>query len=121
MQGVQPVAATFRGAIPWPHACTLPARKNNRGERLMAKQIGYAVVGAGPLVERALLPAFERAGGETRLAAIVSADRARAHALAQAHRATGYHYDELRQCLQREDARAGYPRLPTPLHCDYPV
>ena len=46
----------------------------------MAKQIGYAVVGAGPLVERALLPAFGRAGGETRLAAIVSADRARAHA-----------------------------------------
>ena len=44
----------------------------------MAKQIGYAVVGAGPLVERALLPAFARAGGETRLAAIVSADRTRA-------------------------------------------
>jgi glucose-fructose oxidoreductase len=43
----------------------------------MAKQIGYAVVGAGPLVERALLPAFARAGGETRLAAIVSADGAR--------------------------------------------
>jgi len=87
----------------------------------MAKQIGYAVVGAGPLVERALLPAFGRAGGETRLAAIVSADRARAHALAQEHRATGYQYDEFRQCLQREDVQAVYLALPNSLHCDYAV
>src|SRR5947208_15330675 len=87
----------------------------------MAKQIGYAVVGAGPLVERALLPAFGRAGGETRLAAIVSADRARGHALAQEHRATGYQYDEFRQCLQREDVQAVYLALPNSLHCDYAV
>src|SRR5438876_4527686 len=119
MQGVQPVTATFRGPIPWPHACTLPARKNNRGRGLMAKQIGYAVVGAGPLVERALLPAFARAGGETRLAAIVSADRTRADALAQEHRVTGYHYDEFRQSLQREDVQAVYLTLPNSLHCDY--
>jgi predicted dehydrogenase len=87
----------------------------------MAKQIGYAVVGAGPLFERALLPAFARAGGETRLAAIVSADRARAHTLAQEHRAMGYHYDEFRQSLQREDVQAVYLALPNSLHCDYAV
>jgi glucose-fructose oxidoreductase len=87
----------------------------------MAKQIGYAVVGAGPLVERALLPAFARAGAETRLAAIVSADRARAHTLAQEHHATGYHYDEFRQALQREDVQAVYVALPNSLHCDYAV
>jgi len=87
----------------------------------MAKQIGYAVVGAGPLVERALLPAFARAGGETRLAAIVSADRTRAQALAQEHRATGYHYDEFRQALQRDDVQAVYLALPNSLHCDYAV
>src|SRR5262245_20535067 len=91
------------------------------GERLMAKQIGYAVVGAGPLVERALLPAFARAGGETRLAAIVSADRSRAQALAQEHRATGYQYDEFRQSLQRDDVQAVYLALPNSLHCDYAV
>src|SRR5439155_607280 len=79
--------------------------ENNSGRGFMAKQIGYAVVGAGPFVERALLPAFARAGGETRLAAIVSADRTRAHALAREHRATGYHYDEFRQALQRDDVR----------------
>ena len=54
----------------------------------MGKQIGYAVVGAGPVVERALLPAFARAGGDARLAAIVSSDRARGQALAHEHHAT---------------------------------
>jgi len=86
----------------------------------MAKQIGYAVVGAGPLVERAL-PAFARAGAETRLAAIVSADRTRAEALAQEHRAAAYHYDEFRQSLQRDDVQAVYLALPNSLHCDYAV
>ncbi|HEV8471432.1 MAG TPA: Gfo/Idh/MocA family oxidoreductase, partial [Methylomirabilota bacterium] len=87
----------------------------------MAKQIGYAVVGSGSLVERALLPAFERAGGETRLAAIVGSDRPRAQALAHEHRATAYHYDEFRQCLQRDDVQAVYLALPNSLHCDFAV
>jgi predicted dehydrogenase len=87
----------------------------------MAKQIGYAVVGAGPFIERALLPAFARAGEETRLAAIVSPDRTRAQALAQEHHATAYHYDEFRQSLQRDDVQAVYLALPNSLHCDYAV
>jgi predicted dehydrogenase len=87
----------------------------------MAKQIGYAVVGTAPGVERALLPAFARAGGDIRLAAIVSTDRARAQALAQEHRATAYHLDEFRQCLQRDDVHAAYIALPNSLHCDYAV
>ena len=87
----------------------------------MAKQIGYAVVGTGPVVERAMLPAFARAGGEARLAAIVSTDRARAQALAQEHHATAYHLDEFRQCLQRDDVHVVYIALPNSLHCDYAV
>src|SRR4029079_15717319 len=82
------VAPTFHGLALAPFAL-----ENTTLEKLMAKQIGYAVVGAGPSIERALLPAFARAGEETRLAAIVSAARARAQALAQEHRATAYHYD----------------------------
>jgi glucose-fructose oxidoreductase len=87
----------------------------------MAKQIGYAVVGTGAVVERALLPAFPRTGGEARLAAIVSTDRARAQALAQEYRATAYHLDEFRQCLQRDDVHAVYIALPNSMHCDYAV
>jgi glucose-fructose oxidoreductase len=87
----------------------------------MAKQIGYAVVGAGALVERNLLSAFARAGGETRLAAIVGSDRSRTQALAQEHRAAAFHYEEFRQCLQREDVHAVYLALPNSLHCDFAV
>lgn len=87
----------------------------------MAKQIGYAVVGASPWVERALLPAFARAGDETRLAAIVSPDRARAQSLAREHHAAAYPYDEFRQALQRDDVQAVYLALPNALHCDYAV
>jgi predicted dehydrogenase len=87
----------------------------------MGKQIGYAVVGAGPVVERALLPAFARAGGDARLSAIVSSDRARGQALAQEHHATAYHLDEFRQCLQRDDVHAVYIALPNSQHCDYAV
>jgi predicted dehydrogenase len=87
----------------------------------MGKQIGYAVVGAGPVVERALLPAFARAGGEARLAAIVSTDRTRGQALAQDHRVTAYHLDEFRQCLQRDDVHVVYIALPNSQHCDYAV
>jgi predicted dehydrogenase len=87
----------------------------------MGKQIGYAVVGAGALMERAVLPAFARAGGEARLAAIVSTDRTRGQALAQEYRATAYHLDEFRQCLQRDDVHAVYIALPNSQHCDYAV
>jgi len=87
----------------------------------MAKNIGYAVVGTGPVVERTVLPAFARAADETRLAAIVSTDRARAQALAQEHRAAAYHLDEFRQCLQRDDVQAVYIALPNSMHCDYAV
>lgn len=87
----------------------------------MGKQIGYAVVGAGPVVERTLLPAFARAGGDARLAAIVSSDRARGQTLAHEHHATAYHLDDFRQCLQRDDVQAVYIALPNSQHCDYAV
>jgi predicted dehydrogenase len=87
----------------------------------MAKNIGYAVVGTGPVVERTVLPAFARVADETRLAAIVSTDRARAQALAQEHRAAAYHLDEFRQCLQRDDVNAVHLALPPSMHCDYAV
>src|SRR5688572_31716550 len=108
---MQRSAASFRDSSPWPLACTLATRKRT-GERGMGKQVGYAVVGAGAVVERALLPAFARAGGDARLAAIVSTDRSRSQALAQEHRATAYHLDEFRQCLQRDDVHAVYIALP---------
>jgi glucose-fructose oxidoreductase len=87
----------------------------------MAKQIGYAVVGLGDVAQQAILPAFARAAENSRLVAVVSGDRARAQEIAQEFRATPYHYDEFRQCLQRDDVNAVYIALPNAMHCDYTV
>lgn len=87
----------------------------------MAKQIGYAVVGLGDIAQRAVLPAFAKASENSRLVAVVSGDRAKAQTLAQEYRAAAYHYDEFRQCLQRDDVNAVYIALPNSMHCDYTV
>jgi predicted dehydrogenase len=87
----------------------------------MAKQIGYAVVGLGDIAQKAVLPAFAHATENSRLVAVVSGDRAKAQTLAQEYHATPYHYDELRQCLQRDDVNAIYIALPNSMHCDYTV
>jgi glucose-fructose oxidoreductase len=87
----------------------------------MAKQIGYAVVGLGDIAQRGALPALARAAENSRLVAVVAGDRARAQTIAQEHRAAAYHFDEFRQCLQREDVNAVYLALPAAMHCDYAV
>src|SRR5688572_33400317 len=87
----------------------------------MAKQIGYAVVGMGDIAQHAILPAFAGAAENSRLVAIVSGDRDKAQAVAQEYRVAAYHYDEFRQCLQRDDVNAVYIALPNSMHCDYTV
>ena len=86
----------------------------------MAKQIGYAVVGLSDIA-LGVLPALARAAENSRLVAVVAGDRARAQTVAQEYRAAAYHYDEFRQCLQREDVNAVYLTLPNSMHCDYAV
>jgi predicted dehydrogenase len=92
-----------------------------KGNSSMAKQIGYAVVGLGDITQQAVLPAFARAAENSRLVAVVAPDRARAQAAAQEFRAAAYHYDEFRQCLQRDDVNAVYLTAPNSMHCDYAV
>lgn len=87
----------------------------------MAKQIGYAVIGLGDIAQKAVLPAFASATENSRLVAVISGDRAKAQSLAAQFKATPYHYDELRQCLQRDDVNALYIALPNSMHCDYAV
>jgi predicted dehydrogenase len=87
----------------------------------MSKQIGYALIGLGELARRAVLPAFAHAHSHSRLVAVVSGDRATAQTIAQEFRVTAYLYDELRQCLQRDDLNAVYLMLPNSMHCDYAV
>src|SRR5437870_2884857 len=87
----------------------------------MAKQIGFAVVGLGTVARTSVLPAFAAIGGNSRLVAVVSGDRTKAQIVAREFKAAAYHYDGLRQSLQREDVNAVYIALPNSLHCDYAV
>src|SRR5499426_2778747 len=103
------------------HPCQARDARNRRCEPSMAKPTGYALVGVGTLVRRFVLSAFARSGEHSRLAAVVSGDRAKAQVVAQQLHAAAYHYDELRQCLQRDDVNAVYIALPNLLHCDYAV
>jgi predicted dehydrogenase len=87
----------------------------------MAKQIGYAVAGLDDLTQRGVLPAFARASDNSRLTAVIAADRAHAQSVAQEFHAVAYAQEEFRQCLQRDDVNAVYLALPNSLHCDYAV
>lgn len=87
----------------------------------MARQIGYAVVGTDDVVSRGILPAFAHASENSRLVAVIAADRIRAQTLGQEFRAAAYTLDEFKQCLQRDDINAVYIALSNALHSDYTV
>src|SRR6185369_4496415 len=108
------------------HHCENPFTPHGRGserpkEEEMGKQIGYAVVGLGNLIQQEVFASFPRASENSRLVAIVAGDRIQAQTVAQPFRATGYQLDEFRQCVQRDDVDAVYIALPASLHCDYSV
>ena len=86
----------------------------------MPKQIGYAVVGAGEQT-RNVLHAFGDTAENSRLVAIIGGDRAQTQQLAQEFHATAYHFDEFRQCLNRDDVQAVYVATANSLHSDYTV
>ena len=86
----------------------------------MPKHIGYAVVGAGEHT-RNVLQAFAGAAENSRLVAIIGSDRAVTQQLAQEFDATAFHFDEFRQCLNRDDVQAVYVATANSLHSDYTV
>jgi predicted dehydrogenase len=72
------------------------------------RAIGFAVIGNGPGVRTAILPAFARAPEHARLVAVVARDRAD-RAGAAPSGAVAYTHDELPQCLQRDDVARPAP------------
>jgi predicted dehydrogenase len=83
--------------------------------------INYAVVGAGWISQQAFLPGVVQSGN-SRVAAIVSGDRAKAARLADFYgigAVVGYEeYDSL---LRRPEIDAVYIALPTDMHADYAI
>ncbi len=83
-----------------------------------ARQVGYAVIGLGHIVQVAVLPGFEHAPN-SKLVALVSGERQKLQALGQRYAVAGrYMYDQFDECLADPAVDAVYVGLPNDQHCD---
>jgi predicted dehydrogenase len=82
--------------------------------------IRYGVVGLGHIAQVAMLPAFAHARRNSRLTALVSANRAKRRALSRKYQVEQtFSYDDYERCLDQVDAV--YIALPNSLHAEYTV
>jgi glucose-fructose oxidoreductase len=79
------------------------------------------VVGLGHISQVAVLPAFDHAGRNSVLAALVSGDPVKRRKLGRRHGVPGYGYDEYDRLLASGEIDAVYIGLPNSLHCEYTV
>jgi glucose-fructose oxidoreductase len=77
------------------------------------------VIGAGHIVQIAVLPAFRHARQNSELAAIVSGDAAKRDALGRRYRVPTADYAELEALAQSERIDAVYIGLPNDRHCEF--
>jgi glucose-fructose oxidoreductase len=97
------------------------ARKKTTRAPRETRQVGYALVGLGHFAQEAVLPAFENASRNSRLAALVTGDREKARKLGKRYGVPVYHYDDLEECLARPDVDAVYIATPNSLHAEHAV
>ena len=83
-------------------------------------QVRYAVIGAGNITQVAVLPAFEHAGENSRLVALVSGDPAKRANLRKRYKLehTGS-YEELETILEQAEIDAVYVATPNSLHREF--
>ncbi|HEX2486413.1 MAG TPA: Gfo/Idh/MocA family oxidoreductase [Myxococcota bacterium] len=94
-------------------------RRTGGGAEERAKRTRYAVIGAGHIVQVAVLPAFRHARQNSELAAIVSGDAAKRAELGRRYRVPTADYRELESLAQRERIDAVYIGLPNDQHCEF--
>lgn len=83
--------------------------------------INYAVVGAGGISQQGFLPGAVQSGN-SRVAAIVSGNRAKATRLAEFYGiGTVVGYDQYDELLRRSEINAVYVALPNDMHADYAI
>jgi glucose-fructose oxidoreductase len=92
----------------------------------MAKQrvqhhepVRYAVIGLGHIAQAAVLPAFDHAHRNSRLAALVSDDATKRRKLSRKYGVPAVAYESYDELLASGDIDAVYIALPNHLHCDY--
>ena len=84
------------------------------------RKIRYAVVGLGHIAQVAMLPAFQHAGRNSVLAAIVSGDSTKRREIASKYGIEhAFTYEEYSKCLEQVDAV--YIALPNSLHAEYTI
>jgi predicted dehydrogenase len=81
--------------------------------------VRYAVVGLGHIAQVAVLPAFAHARRNSRLAAVVSSDRAKRRDIARRYQAAAFGYEDYDACLEEVDAV--YLALPNSQHAEYTI
>jgi len=94
-----------------------PSRPRRRRER--AAKVRYAVVGAGHIVQVAVLPAFRNARRNSELAAIVSGDATKRDELGIGYEVPAYDYAAFEECLEAERIDAVYIGLPNDQHAEF--
>lgn len=86
------------------------------------KKIRYAVVGLGHITQNAVLPAFEHAGENSELVALVSSDTTKLKKLGKKYGIDNlYLYEEYEQCLTSGEIDAVYIALPNSMHREYAI
>lgn len=95
-----------------------PARKRAARE---TRQVGYAVVGLGHFAQEAMLPAFEHARRNSRLAALVTGDREKARKLGRRYGVPVFDYEQLEDCLALPEVDAVYIATPNTRHAEFTV
>jgi glucose-fructose oxidoreductase len=84
--------------------------------------VRYAVVGLGHIAQAAVLPAFEHAGENSRLVALVSDDPVKLKALGRRYGVKAlYSYDRYRELLRAGIVDAVYIAVPNAKHAEFAV
>lgn len=87
-----------------------------------AGKIRYAVVGLGHIAQNAILPAFEHAGKNSELAALISDDSEKLDELSREYGVENcFHYNDYELCLRSGEIDAVYIALPNNLHAEFCV
>jgi len=81
--------------------------------------VRYAVVGLGHIAQVAMLPAFAHARRNSRLAAVVSGDKAKRREIAGRYRCAAFGYEDYEACLA--DVDAVYIALPNHQHAEFTI
>jgi len=102
-------------------ARTKTARRGTPARKRETPQVGYAVVGLGHFAQEAVLPAFEHASRNSRLAALVTGDREKARKLGRKYGVPVFDYAQLEECLALPEVDAVYIATPNTRHAEFAV